>query len=115
MAKNRAGKFLGNFLANFSLNHLVPLFCQNRDDELVKIVDEAWNEAWNIIVEEEGWKDEKKGDHGDVVKSKKNKKGRNFFLDVSILGIGDYSKRAQIDSLRWWQAGDVTVNFVSAS
>ena len=24
---------------------------------------------------EEGWKEEKKGDHGDVVKSKKNKKG----------------------------------------
>ena len=42
---------------------------------MLKIVDEAWDEAWDIIIEEEGWKEEKKGDHGDVVKSKKNKKG----------------------------------------
>ena len=48
-----------------------------QDSELLSLVDEAWDEAWEIIIEEEGWKEEKKGDHGDVVKSKKNKKGKN--------------------------------------
>jgi hypothetical protein len=47
---------------------------------LLSLVDEAWDEAWEIIIEEEGWKEEKKGDHGDVVKSKKNKKGKNIKL-----------------------------------
>jgi hypothetical protein len=47
---------------------------------LLKLVDEAWDEAWDILIEEDGWKEEKKGDHGDVVKSKKNKKGRRPLL-----------------------------------
>ena len=51
-----------------------------QDSELLSLVDEAWDEAWEIIIEEEGWKEEKKGDHGDVVKSKKNKKGKNIKL-----------------------------------
>jgi hypothetical protein len=42
----------------------------------LKLVDEAWDEAWEILIDEEGWKEEKKGDHGEVVKVKKNKKGK---------------------------------------
>jgi hypothetical protein len=42
---------------------------------LVQLADAAFNEAWEILNDEEGWKDEKKNDHGDVVKLKKNKKG----------------------------------------
>ena len=49
-------------------------------------MDEAWDEAWDIIIEEEGWKEEKKGDHGDVVKSKKNKKGF-FSLKLTPLSL----------------------------
>ena len=47
---------------------------------MLKLVDEAWDEAWEILIEEEGWKEEKKGDHGEVVKSKKNKRGENQSL-----------------------------------
>ena len=56
-------------------------------------MDEAWDEAWDIIIEEEGWKEEKKGDHGDVVKSKKNKKGfrliskTNTAVSRSVLSV----------------------------
>ena len=48
----------------------------HQDEELLKLVDEAWDEAWEILIDEEGWKEEKKGDHGEVVKVKKNKKGK---------------------------------------
>ena len=46
-----------------------------QDRELLDLVDEAWSEAWSIVVDETGWKEEKRSDDGDVVKSKKSKKG----------------------------------------
>ncbi len=55
---------------------------------MLSLVDEAWDEAWEIIIEEEGWKEEKKGDHGDVVKSKKNKKGTNIKMRLAQVRIG---------------------------
>ena len=41
----------------------------------MSLVESAWSEAWEIANSEEGWKQEKKNDHGDVVLMKKNKKG----------------------------------------
>ncbi|XP_059089421.1 stAR-related lipid transfer protein 3-like [Tigriopus californicus] len=49
------------------------------DDELLKIVNEAWDEAWEIVNSEDGWKEEKKSEQGDVVVSKKNKKGKKIY------------------------------------
>jgi hypothetical protein len=56
---------------------LVLLFVIDQDAELLQIVDSAWTEAVEIANSSDGWKQEKKNDHGDVVVSKKNKKG-NF-------------------------------------
>ena len=48
-----------------------------QDQELFDIVDKAWNDAWDIIHSEEGWKEEKKNDeNGDIVFSRKNSDGR---------------------------------------
>ena len=44
----------------------------------MKLVDEAWDEAWEIVNTEDGWKEEKKNSHGDVVVSKKSKKGKGI-------------------------------------
>ena len=53
-----------------------------QDQELFAIVDKAWDEAWDTIHLEDGWKEEKKSDeNGDVVFSRKNKKG-NFFANM---------------------------------
>ena len=46
----------------------------------MKLVDEAWDEAWEIVNTEDGWKEEKKNSHGDVVVSKKSKKGEGINL-----------------------------------
>ena len=40
------------------------------------LVGEAFDEAFEIIYSEDGWKEEKKNDKGDVVVSKKSKKGQ---------------------------------------
>ena len=42
---------------------------------MLKILDEAYEEAWENAHNDDGWKEEKKSDEGDVVYSKKNKKG----------------------------------------
>ena len=48
-----------------------------QDQELFDIVDKAWNDAWDIIHSEEGWKEEKKNDeNGDIVFSRKNSDGK---------------------------------------
>ena len=54
--------------------------CFLQDDELLALVDEALEEAWTIINTEDGWKEEK-NDKGDIVMSKKNKKG-NFSATI---------------------------------
>ena len=47
-----------------------------QDQELFQTVDKAFDEAWEIIHSEDGWKEEKKSDEtNDVVFSKKNSKG----------------------------------------
>ena len=45
----------------------------------MKIVDDAWNEAWDICHSTDGWKEEKKADNGDIVMSKKNKRGKKVY------------------------------------
>ena len=47
-----------------------------QDAELLKILDEAYEEAWENAHNNDGWKEEKKSDEGDIVYSKKNKKGK---------------------------------------
>ena len=42
----------------------------------MKILDEAYEEAWENAHNNDGWKEEKKSDEGDIVYSKKNKKGK---------------------------------------
>lgn len=42
---------------------------------MLKILDEAYEDAWENAHNNEGWKEEKKSDEGDIVYSKKNKKG----------------------------------------
>ena len=45
------------------------------------MVDKAWNDAWDIIHSEEGWKEEKKNDeNGDIVFSRKNSNGKYIEL-----------------------------------
>jgi hypothetical protein len=74
------------WIALYVLPYLTGQLIFFQDSELLSLVDEAWDEAWEIIIEEEGWKEEKKGDHGDVVKSKKNKKGKNIKLRLGRPG-----------------------------
>ena len=50
-----------------------------QEKQLFETVDKAYDEAWELIHNEEGWKEEKKSDKtGDVVFSRKNKKGRLY-------------------------------------
>ena len=46
------------------------------------LVDEALEEAWGIINTDDGWKEEK-NEKGDIVMSKKNKKGMMSY-DISL-------------------------------
>jgi len=55
------------------------------DAELMKIVDDAWNEAWDICHSTDGWKEEKKADNGDIVMSKKNKRGKKVYRIVLVI------------------------------
>ena len=47
-----------------------------QDQELLARADEAFNETFDIIYSEDGWKEEKKNPNGDIVMSKKSKEGR---------------------------------------
>ena len=51
----------------------------------MKIVDDAWNEAWDICHSTDGWKEEKKADNGDIVMSKKNKRGKKVYRIVLVI------------------------------
>ena len=47
-----------------------------QEKELIELVDKAWDEAWEIIHLEDGWKEEKKNEeNGDVVYSRKKANG----------------------------------------
>ena len=43
----------------------------------MSIVTEAFNDAYDTLYSEDGWKEEKKNDEGDIVMSKKSKKGQS--------------------------------------
>ena len=45
---------------------------------MLRILHEAYEEAWESAHNQDGWKEEKKSDEGDIVYSKKNKKGNHF-------------------------------------
>ena len=71
------------FLNFSSFWHLTPGEFQPRmpemlsDKELMSLVESAFDEAYEILFLEDGqWKDEKKNDKGDVVVSRKSKRGR---------------------------------------
>ena len=53
-----------------------------QDAELLQIVTEAFNDAYDILYSEDGWKEDKKNDEGDVVVSKKSKKGKSYKLVI---------------------------------
>ncbi len=56
-----------------------------QDDEYLKVVDDAWDEAWDIINSTDGWKEVKKNDLGDVVVTKKNKRGNKIMIVTIFL------------------------------
>ena len=62
-------------------------FFSLQDAELLQIVTEAFNDAYDILYSEDGWKEEKKNDEGDVVVSKKSKKGKSYKL---VIVFGNY-------------------------
>jgi len=49
----------------------------------LKIVEDAFDEAYEILYSEEGWKEEKKNDKGDIICSKKSKKGKRIWRVVA--------------------------------
>jgi len=53
------------------------------DEEILKIVEEAFDEAYEILYSEDGWKEEKKNDKGDVICSKKSKQGKRIWRVVA--------------------------------
>jgi len=55
------------------------------DDQLLSIVNEAFDEAFEILYKEDGWKEEKKNSEGDVVVSRKSKKGRKICRITGVL------------------------------
>jgi len=75
------------------------------DEQLLTIVEEAFNEAFEVLCSEDGWKEEKKNDEGDVVVSKKSKKGKKIYritatLDVDAKKLSD--RLAKTDDLTTW-------------
>jgi len=53
------------------------------DEEILKIVEDAFDEAYEILYSEDGWKEEKKNDKGDVICSKKSKQGKRIWRVVA--------------------------------
>jgi len=53
------------------------------DEEILKIVEDAFDEAYEILYSEDGWKEEKKNDKGDIICSKKSKQGKRIWRVVA--------------------------------
>jgi len=53
------------------------------DEEILKIVEDAFDEAFEILYSEDGWKEEKKNDKGDTICSKKSKQGKRIWRVVA--------------------------------
>lgn len=49
------------------------------------MADEAFDETYEIINNEEGWKDEKKNEHGDICQSKKSRKGKKIYRIKAVI------------------------------
>ena len=49
-----------------------------QDAELMKICQDAFDEAFEILYSDEDWKEEKKNDKGDLVVSRKTKTGESL-------------------------------------
>ena len=58
-----------------------------QDAELLSIVTEAFNDAYDTLYSEDGWKEEKKNDEGDIVMSKKSKKGQSSTSSMGWLTL----------------------------
>ncbi len=54
------------------------IYPNTQDQELLQIADSAWDEAWSVANSQEGWKEVKRNELGDIVKMKKNKKGETI-------------------------------------
>ena len=69
-------------------------------------MEEAFNEAFEIINSTDGWKEEKKNEHGDVVVSRKDKKtGRKIYrvtatIDCDATKLGEKLKDTK-DLTNW--------------
>jgi len=58
------------------------------DAELLKLVDEAFDECYEILFnDDDEWKEEKKNDNGDVVVSRKSKKGKKIYRVTAVIDI----------------------------
>jgi len=66
------------------------------DEQLLQIVESAYNEAFEILYSEDGWKEEKKNDEGDVVVSRKSAKGKKIYR---ITGTIDCDAKKLADRL----------------
>lgn len=49
------------------------------DKEIQILADKAFDDAWNIINSEDGWKTVKTGDHGEVIMTRKKPDGRKMY------------------------------------
>ena len=84
-------------------SHFVMWFIFLQDQELLDLVGEAFDEAFEIIYSEDGWKEEKKNDKGDVVVSKKSKKGQenptslssSFSSEIFIFSFSETSRKSR--------------------
>ena len=51
------------------------------------IVDKAWDEAWEIINLDDGWKEEKRNEAGEVVMSRKKRNGKKIYRIKAIMDV----------------------------
>merc|ERR1711962_980238 len=57
------------------------------DAELMKICQDAFDEAFEILYSDEDWKEEKKNDKGDLVVSRKTKTGKKIYRVTAVIDI----------------------------
>ena len=55
--------------------------------EFQTTANEAFEEAYEILNSEDGWKEAKSNQHGDVVVTKKNKKGKNIYRVKAVIDV----------------------------
>ena len=55
--------------------------------ELQNKASEAFEEAYELLNSEEDWKEAKRNEHGDVVLTKKNKRGKNIYRVKAVIDV----------------------------